>query len=98
MRVVFLLPLMALAGCEANYSRTADGEASELISEGDVALYAQAPDGTKLWAVKGRSGRTVYFSSSGTQTHHSRVCGKNCNRKIDDVVPNAPLPPMAAGQ
>lgn len=79
--------LLALTACGHSQSNTADSDLDTRVDAGDVALYAIAPDGTRLWAVKGRGGRTVYFASSGTSTSHSETCGKNCTRTVDDVVP-----------
>jgi len=78
---------IALAGCDSARSNTAERTADRKLEGGDVALYAIAPDGTRLWAVEGRSGRTVYFSGGGSTTSHSEACGKNCIRTIDDLVP-----------
>lgn len=68
---------------------TGDADAVSKVEAGQVALVAIAPDGTNLWAVRPQGGRTVYFSSRGTQASHSESCGKNCTRTIDDDVPMA---------
>jgi hypothetical protein len=80
---------VGVAGCGPDVSPS--GEPTDAVSArlhaGQVVLWAEAPDGTKLWATIGQSGRTVYFSSAGTQTHRTENCGKNCTRTVDDFVP-----------
>jgi hypothetical protein len=79
---------IALAGCDSTPPKTAEPGVGSKLEGGDVALFAVAPDGTRLWAVEGESGRTVYFSGSGATTSHSEYCGKGCTRTIDDIVPS----------
>jgi hypothetical protein len=80
---------IALGACQEPPA-TADRAERAKLDNGQVALVAVAPDGTKLWAV--RANRIVYFSSAGTQTHHVENCGKNCWRTIDDdAVPAASI-------
>lgn len=87
-----IIAALALTGCERARSNSAEDGADAALGKGEVALYAVAPDGTKLWAVEGRNARTVYFATSGTSTSHNESCGKNCNQTVDDVVPAGRMP------
>jgi len=88
-RALAVAAFIALAGCDQS-SVTADPSYEAKVKGGTVALAAEAPDGTKLWAVTPPgSARRVYFASSGTSTAHSEGCGKNCTRAVADVVPTA---------
>lgn len=93
-KVAAAIGLLYLAACD-QASQTAESGASEKIERGQVALVAEAPDGTKLWGISppGAS-RRVYFASSGAITSHPERCGKNCTTEVDDVVPTAD--PLAA--
>lgn len=96
-RVAVTLAALALAGCDAA-STSSDPRYAAKVSSGEVALAAEAPDGTKLWAVTPPgSSRRVYFSSGGAQTSHLVTCGKGCWRTVDDVVP-ASTPTIRAGR
>lgn len=86
MKRSILILALGLAACSEPPATTEPAEKAKLDS-GQVALVAVAPDGTKLWAVKGY--RIIYFSSSGTQTYHNESCGRTCNRRVDDAVPAA---------
>lgn len=88
------IPLVALALCACDRAAvSADPDYSAKVDNGIVALAAEAPDGTKLWAVTPPgSTRRVYFASTGTSTHHRESCGKNCNRTVPDDVPTQVLP------
>lgn len=84
-----LLGCIALCACDQS-AVSADPSYEAKVKGGTVALAAEAPDGTKLWAVTPPgSSRRIYFASSGTMTSHSESCGKNCNRSVADVVPTA---------
>lgn len=91
MRVVTLaLAAAALAACAQPLPEGVDAERQASLKQGQVALVATAPDGTKLWAVKaGR--RYVYFSSAGTQTSRTTQSGKQ-RATVMVQVPNAPAP------
>lgn len=90
-RALALVALAGLAGCD-RASVSADPAYDAEVSSGRVALAAEAPDGTKLWAVTPPgSRRRVYFASSGTHASHVENCGKNCNRTVSDAVPTVEL-------
>lgn len=96
MKNAAMLAATALALSACGHSNTAEPGAAEAIARGDVALWATAPDGTRLWVVEGRGGRNVYFSSGGTQTTIGEPCGKGCIRTEDIYVPamHWPVDPM----
>lgn len=88
-KIAALVLLASLSGCD-KAAVSADPNYDRKVDAGVVALAAEAPDGTKLWAVTppGSASR-VYFASSGTSTGHQEACGKACNREVADVVPTA---------
>lgn len=75
-KILALAAILLLTACSP--PKGAEPGADAKLDDGAVALMATAPDGTKLWATRSY-GRTVYFSSSGTQ--HEVSCGKNCYRQ-----------------
>lgn len=77
--------LALLFGCSP--PNNAEPGAGIKLDDGEVALAATAPDGTKLWMVRSY-GRTVYFASTGTQVTVN--CGKNCWR--EDNIPTGRSP------
>lgn len=87
MKNAMILAATALALTACGHSNTSEPGADEAVDRGEVALWATAPDGTNLWAVEGRDGRTVYFSSSGSQKVESHSCGKSCVQTEDVYVP-----------
>lgn len=82
-RIVLIATILALAACDV--PKTAQPDARKKMYEGEVALFAVAPDGTKLWGAY-VNGRDVYFSSTGASWVEN--CGKNCRRDVQ--VPNTP--------
>lgn len=86
---VVLAACSALSACD-NSAQSADPGYEAKVKGGVVALAAEAPDGTRLWAVTPPGAfRRVYFSSAGTHTDHAEACGKNCTRTVVDEVPAA---------
>lgn len=87
-RLLMLAPLALLAACSVS-TNTSEPGANDKIYSGEVALVAEAPDGTKLWGVEPRrGGRVVYFASAGTA--RTVGCGKNCTR-LETVPTGDPL-------
>ncbi|MET0439160.1 MAG: hypothetical protein ABW043_16875 [Devosia sp.] len=87
-RLLLLAPL-ALSACDQTPLERA-------MASGKVALAAQAPDGTKLWAVvpKGEDHR-IYFASTGAfgRQRKSLDCGPGCKPFVGDDVPTAQVRP-----
>jgi hypothetical protein len=82
--MTIMLMVVGLTACHGSpKSERASVEANEKshnAKEGNVILWATAPDGTKLWATRGQYEYLVFFSSSGTQT--SQSCGRSCTRSV----------------